>query len=150
VLAVEGRRTRLDTSIGQLAEASEFTHLVHRLACLRGISTLTAFALAVEIGDWSRFTGNTIASFVGLVPSEHSAVAGQTVAEMVERGNFVRHLHQPHRDEPGSRRAVAARDGARGTEPPGAAGCALAMGWTVLLDTSVADRDICRRQRHPC
>lgn len=37
------------------------------------ISTLTAFALAVEIGDWHPFTGNSIGSFVGLVPSEHSS-----------------------------------------------------------------------------
>ena len=51
----------------------EFTPLVRRLGCLRGISTLTGFALAVEIGDWHRFTGNTIGSFVGLVPSEYSS-----------------------------------------------------------------------------
>jgi transposase len=50
--------------------------MLHRLGCLRGISTLTGFALAVEIGDWHRFTGNTIGSFGGLVPSEHSP--GQT------------------------------------------------------------------------
>jgi hypothetical protein len=44
--------------------------VVHRLGCLRGISTLTGSAgtgLAVEIGDWNRFTGSTIAAFVGLV-----------------------------------------------------------------------------------
>jgi len=56
-----------------MAADSEFTPVVHRLWCLRGISTLTAFALAVEIGDWHRFTGSTIGSFVGLVPSEHSS-----------------------------------------------------------------------------
>jgi len=37
---------------------------------LRGISTLTGFALAVEIGDWSRFDGNSIGAYVGLIPSE--------------------------------------------------------------------------------
>ena len=37
------------------------------------MNTLTSFALAVEIGDWKRFTGNTIGSFVGLVPSEFSS-----------------------------------------------------------------------------
>ena len=35
-----------------LAADSEFTPLVRRLGCLRGVSTLTGFALAVEIGDW--------------------------------------------------------------------------------------------------
>jgi len=46
---------------------------MHRLACLRGISTLTAFALAVEIGDWDRFSGASIGAYLGVVPSEHSA-----------------------------------------------------------------------------
>ena len=44
-----------------------------RLGCLRGISALTAFALTVEIGDWSRFTGSSIGAYVGLVPSEYSS-----------------------------------------------------------------------------
>ena len=57
VLAVSARRHRLDTAIAQMAAAAEFTPLVRRLGCLRGISTLTGFALAVEIGDWHRFTG---------------------------------------------------------------------------------------------
>jgi transposase len=44
-----------------------------RLGCLRGISTLTAFGLAVEVGDWHRFIGATIGSYLGLVPSEASS-----------------------------------------------------------------------------
>ena len=43
---------------------------MRRLSCLRGISTLTGFALAVEIGDWDRFTGSSIGPYLGLVPSE--------------------------------------------------------------------------------
>ena len=53
----------------------EFTPLVRRLGCLRGVGTLTGFALAVEVGDWDRFTGKTIGSFVGLVPIEYSSGA---------------------------------------------------------------------------
>jgi len=75
VLVVKARRDRLDTAIEEMATASEFTPLVRRLGCLRGVSTLTGFALAVEIGDWHRFTGHTIGFFVGLVPSEYSAGA---------------------------------------------------------------------------
>ena len=63
------RRRRSPT----MAEDSEYTDLVHRLGCLRGISTLTGFGLAVEIGDWHRFTGSTIGAFLGLVPTEHSS-----------------------------------------------------------------------------
>ena len=38
------------------------------MSCLRGISTLTAFGLAVEVGDWTRFTGDSIGAFLGLQP----------------------------------------------------------------------------------
>jgi hypothetical protein len=41
-----------------------------RLGCLRGISALTAYALAVEIGDCHCFPGNTIGAYLGLVPAE--------------------------------------------------------------------------------
>ncbi len=51
--AVIDRRDRLDTTIGEMAADSEFTPVVDRLGCLRGISTLTGFGLAVEIGDSS-------------------------------------------------------------------------------------------------
>jgi hypothetical protein len=39
-----------------MAADSAFTPVV-RLGCLRGVATLTAFGLAVEIGDWHRSTG---------------------------------------------------------------------------------------------
>jgi transposase len=87
VLAVTARRNRLDTAITELAADSEFTPVVHRLACLRGVSMLTAFALAVEIGDWHRFTGNTIGSFVGLIPSEHSSGASRVQGSITKTGN---------------------------------------------------------------
>ncbi len=73
VLTVKTRRDRLDEAIAALAADSEFTLLVRRLRCLRGVSTLTGFALAVEIGDWQRFTGNTIGSSSGSSPAEHSS-----------------------------------------------------------------------------
>lgn len=66
VLVVTARRDRLDTQIEAMAADCEFAPLVRRLCCLRGISTLTGFALAVEIGDWTRFTGASIGAFIGL------------------------------------------------------------------------------------
>jgi hypothetical protein len=58
------RRDRLDKAIEAIATESEFIPIVRRLSCRRGVPTLTAFALAVEIGDRFRFTGNTIGSLV--------------------------------------------------------------------------------------
>ena len=87
MLAVKARRDRLDTAIDEMAADSEFTDMVRRLGCLRGISTLTGFALAVEIGDWHRFTGNTIGSFVGLVPSEYSSGSSRAQGPITKAGN---------------------------------------------------------------
>lgn len=64
ILTVD-RRKRRDENIAKIAAGSEFTPVVRRLGCLRGVSTLTAFGLAVEIGDWNRFTRSTIGAYVG-------------------------------------------------------------------------------------
>ena len=87
VQTVAARRDRLDKAITELAADSEFTPIAHRLGCLRGIATLTAFALAVEIGDWHRFTGSSIGSFVGLVPSEHSSGNSRVQGPITKTGN---------------------------------------------------------------
>jgi len=87
VLTVKARRDRLDKAITAMAADSEFTGCVRRLGCLRGISTLTGFALAVELGDWHRFTGRTIGSFVGLVPSESSSGASRVLGSITKTGN---------------------------------------------------------------
>src|SRR4051812_41450074 len=81
------RRQRLDVAITAMAEDSEYTALVHRLGCLRGISTLTGFGLAVEVGDWTRFTGSTIGAFLGLVPTEHSSGQSRSQGSITKTGN---------------------------------------------------------------
>ncbi|HYS40322.1 MAG TPA: transposase, partial [Pseudonocardiaceae bacterium] len=58
VLLTEARRDRLDKAISEMAQDLVWSPVVTRLSCLRGVSTLTAFGLAVEIGDWHRFTGS--------------------------------------------------------------------------------------------
>jgi transposase len=87
VLAVKARRDRLDVLIEQMAAECEFTPLLRRLGCLRGIGTLTGFALAVEIGDWDRFTGKSIGSFIGLVPSEYSSGPSRVQGSITKTGN---------------------------------------------------------------
>lgn len=87
VLTVKARRDRLDDAIAAMAADSEFTPLVRRLSCLRGVSNLTALALAVEVGDWHRFTGNTIGAFVGLVPSEYSSGQSRVQGSITKTGN---------------------------------------------------------------
>lgn len=85
--AILDRRDRLDTAIAGMAYDSPYTPVVRSLECLRGISTLTAFGLAVEIGDWDRFTGSTIGAYLGLVPTEHSSGASRSQGSITKTGN---------------------------------------------------------------
>jgi transposase len=81
------RRDRLDDAITAMASDSEFTPVVRRLSCLRGISTLTAFGLAVEIGDWHRLTGRSIGAYLGLVPCEYSSGTSRVLGGVTKTGN---------------------------------------------------------------
>jgi len=87
VLHTLARRDRLDAAIHALAGDSEFTPVTRRLCCLRGISTTTGFALAVEIGDWQRLTGASIGAYLGLVPSEHSSGGSRSQGGITKTGN---------------------------------------------------------------
>lgn len=81
------RKERLDAAIAEMAASSEYTDVTRRLCCLRGISTLTGFAVAVEIGDWHRLTGATIGSYLGLVPTEHSSGEKRAQGGVTKTGN---------------------------------------------------------------
>ena len=87
VTTIQARRDRLDAAILAMAANSEFTGTTNRLGCLRGIAPLTGFALAVEIGDWHRFTGASIAAYLGLVPSEHSSGGSRSLGPITKTGN---------------------------------------------------------------
>lgn len=71
--AVGGLATRkqaLEERLSRLAREGEWWSTVARLRCFRGIDTLTAFALTLEIGDFHRFSRPAkLAGWLGLVPS---------------------------------------------------------------------------------
>ena len=104
MVACVHRRDRLDAAIIVMADESEFTPVVRGLGCLRGISTLTAFGLAVEIGDWHRLTGRSIGAYLGLVPCEYSSGESRVQGGLTKTGNgHARRLlveaawhHRPH------------------------------------------------------
>jgi transposase len=87
MLATIARRDRLDTAIAAMAADSAFTPVVTRLGCLRGVSTLTAFGLAVEIGDWQRLSGRSIGAYLGLVPTESSSGGSRSQGSITKTGN---------------------------------------------------------------
>ena len=87
MLTTVDRRDRLDRAIEALAADSIFTPVVTRLGCLRGVSTLTAFGLAAEIGDWGRLTGRSIGAYLGLVPTEYSSGSTRVQGGVTKTGN---------------------------------------------------------------
>jgi transposase len=87
MLATVDRRDRLDEAIAEMAADSAFTPVVTRLGCMRGVSTLTAFALATEIGDWGRLTGRSIGAYLGLVPTEYSSGSTRSQGGVTKTGN---------------------------------------------------------------
>ncbi|MDJ0420580.1 IS110 family RNA-guided transposase [Rhodococcus opacus] len=87
MLSALDRRDRLDAAITHMAADSAYTPVVTRLGCLRGVSTLTAFGLAVEIGDWHRLTGRSIGAYLGLVPTESSSGTSRSQGAITKTGN---------------------------------------------------------------
>jgi transposase len=72
--AVDGltaRREALDERLSRLAQDERLWPTVARLRCFRGVDTLTALALHLELGgDWRRFgSPRRLGSWLGLTPS---------------------------------------------------------------------------------
>ena len=87
VAQTKGRRDCLDRALAELAGEPPFTEVVGRLVCLRGVSTLTALALTVELGEWERFRPQSLGPFLGLVPSEHSSGERRRQGAITKTGN---------------------------------------------------------------
>jgi transposase len=87
VLQAKARRDRLDQAIAELAEEPPFADVVGRLCCLRGVGTLTALALTVELGDWTRFQPQSLGPFLGLTPSEDSSGERRRLGAITKTGN---------------------------------------------------------------
>ena len=65
---------RLDTQIRQMAENSDIKEDVEKLICFTGIDYLTAVSIAVEVGDFSRFSNaKSFSNYIGLCPGEDSS-----------------------------------------------------------------------------
>jgi transposase len=89
--AIDGliaRRAALDERLSRIAQDDEFWPTVSRLRCFRGIETLTALVLCLEIGDFSRFQKpNQLAAWLGLVPSLHQSGESETRGAITKTGS---------------------------------------------------------------
>ena len=88
----------LDHQIGELDQAAQKAAEEHAQARLLmtqpGVGPITALAFAVTIGDVTRFPrGKQVASYLGLIPREHSSGGRQQLGAISKQGNrFVRML----------------------------------------------------------
>lgn len=87
MIDAKSRRDALDDAISELAATPPYVDVVERLVCLRGVSTLTAFALTVELGDWHRFRPASLGPFLGLTPSEYSSGERRRQGAITKTGN---------------------------------------------------------------
>lgn len=89
---------QLDTQIGALDTAVEQAAADHPQAQLLmtqpGVGPITALAFVVTVGDVSRFAhSNQVASYLGLIPREHSSGGKQRLGAITKQGNrFMRQL----------------------------------------------------------
>ena len=88
----------LDGKIAPLDRAAEELSQLDEVACLLrtqpGVGPITALAFAVTLGDASRFQrGKQVASYLGLIPREHSSGGKQRLGAISKQGNrFLRQL----------------------------------------------------------
>lgn len=82
------RRDELDRTIEHLALTPALAPVVQRLQCFRGIALQSAMVLATEIVDWRRFEHpRQLASYLGLVPREHSSGDRERRGSITKAGN---------------------------------------------------------------
>jgi transposase len=75
----------LSQQIEEIAQTPDYAERVSCLRCLKGVDTLTAMVLLVEIGDFQRFpTAQSLMSYLGLTPEESSS------GERVRRGGITK------------------------------------------------------------
>lgn len=82
---IERQKKAIEKRVAQHAQKDRWRERVEALRCMKGIETMTAFALVVEVGAFSRFdSARAFASWLGLTPSEHSS------GERVSRGGITK------------------------------------------------------------
>ncbi len=82
------QRDLMDGAIERIAAGEPYAAPVRRLCCLRGIKTLSALTLLVEVGDFRRFArAASFMGFTGLVPSEASSGERRHRGAITKTGN---------------------------------------------------------------
>ena len=85
---LEEKIGRMKEKIEEIALRDSYREPVAKLKCLKGIETLTALSMVVEVGDFRRFMkAEEFMSFLGLVPSENSSGDKRRQGGITKAGN---------------------------------------------------------------
>ncbi len=84
----ESQQSAFDAELERYAALPCYRQAVEALCCLRGVKTLTALTLLVEIGDVRRFRSpRSLMAYFGLVPSEFSSGNREYRGSITKAGN---------------------------------------------------------------
>jgi transposase len=82
------RRARLDERLERIARRDPYWPVVSRLRGFRGIDTITALGVQLEIGEWSRFDrAKDVGAYLGLVPGLDQSGEGSTSLPITKTGS---------------------------------------------------------------
>jgi transposase len=82
------RRRRLDERLERIARRDTYWPVVRRLRAFRGVDTITALGVHLEIGDWTRFARpKDVGAYLGLVPGLDQSGEGSTSLPITKTGS---------------------------------------------------------------
>jgi transposase len=82
------RRDALAERLSRIAQSEALWPTVSRLRAFRGVDTLTALGIHLEIGDWTRFEhASDVGAYVGLVPSLDQSGEGSRSGAITKTGS---------------------------------------------------------------
>ena len=118
VVELEEHCQTMAARVEEIAGEERYVEPVRQLKAFKGIGTLIALSLIVEIGDFRRFaTAEQFMAFLGIVPSEHSSGTKRRQGSITKAGNshlrklLVEAAWHQRSYHPTSKRLMARREG---------------------------------------
>ena len=88
VRALMHRRDTLERALEEILPDTPFAQTALRLRCFRGVDTLTAIGLCVEVGDFRRFPKPAkLSAYLGIVPTEHTTDSKRRLGSITKAGS---------------------------------------------------------------
>ena len=87
---IKGEMTKIEAELSAISQSEKYSSDYQRLKRIPGIGNITAWAILLELIDIGRFRKfSNLASYVGLIPTEHSSGDKQHLGHMTRRAKTV-------------------------------------------------------------